>query len=142
MKLLRKLAKRLTALVAALVIVMAIAVGAFRLLLPQLPTYQEQIKAWAENVLGMPVEFSRMDARWGLQGPELTFFDALIGEAETQTGALVAAGEVRVGISLLALITSQQLSVDRVALVGTSLETERLAGIRQDIDDLGTLGDD
>ncbi|MEE8308755.1 MAG: hypothetical protein V3R81_15925, partial [Gammaproteobacteria bacterium] len=126
-KLIQKLAKRLTAVVAALVIVLAIAVGTFRLLLPQLPTYQEQIKAWAETALGMPVQFSRMDARWGLQGPELTFFDALIGKADTHTGALVAADEVRVGISLVALVTSRKLSVDRVTLVRTSLEAERLA---------------
>ncbi len=127
LKFLKSLAKRFAAVMAALVIVLAIAVGAFRLLLPQLPTYQEQIKGWAEGALGMPVQFSRMDARWGLQGPELTFFDALIGEADTQTGALVAADQVRVGISLVALIASQQVSVNRVTLVGTSLETERLA---------------
>lgn len=63
----------MAAVLAALIIVLAIAVGAFRLLLPQLPAYQGQIQAWAEGALGMPVQFSRMDARWGLQGPELTF---------------------------------------------------------------------
>ena len=127
LKLLRKLTKRAAAVVATLIIVLAIAVGAFRLLLPQLPVYQGQIQAWAEGALGMSVQFSRMDARWGLQGPELTFFDALIGEADTKTGALLAAGEVRVGVGLLALITSQTLSVDRVTLVDSGLEVERVA---------------
>jgi uncharacterized protein (TIGR02099 family) len=117
----------MAAVIAALIIVLAIAVGAFRLLLPQLPAYQGQIQAWAEGALGMPVRFSRMDARWGLQGPELTFFDALIGEADTQTGALLAAAEVRVGVGVLALITSQKLSVDRVTLVDSSLDVERVA---------------
>ena len=127
LKALRKLTKRAAAVVATLIIILAIAVGAFRLLLPQLPAYQGQIQAWAEEALGMPVQFARMDARWGLQGPELTFFDALIGEADTKTGALLAAGEVRVGVGLLALVASRTVSVDRVTLVDSSLEVERLA---------------
>ena len=59
---------------AAIVILLAIAVGLFRLFLPQLTEYQEEIKAWASEAIGMQVEFTGMDARWGLSGPELKFY--------------------------------------------------------------------
>ena len=68
-ELLRKLIKYLAYIGAALVIVLAIAVGIFRLMLPRLPEYQEDIKAWASAAIGMQVEFSGMNARWRLSGP-------------------------------------------------------------------------
>ena len=73
---LNKLIKGLAYFAAAMVIVLAIAVGIFRLMLPRLPEYQEEIKAWASNAIGMSVEFTGMNARWRLSGPELSFFGA------------------------------------------------------------------
>ena len=122
----KKLMKWLASTVAVLIILLAIAVGAFRLLLPKLPEYQAQIKVWAEEALGTPVRFSQLNARWGLQGPEVTFYDAGIGEAPTGGSALLSAEEVRVGISLLNLVFRRQLTVDRVTLSETVLELERL----------------
>jgi hypothetical protein len=75
-QLLQKLIKYLANIGAALVIVLAIAVGIFRLMLPQLPEYQEEIKGWASAAIGMQVEFSGMNARWRFSGPELSFFNA------------------------------------------------------------------
>ena len=75
-KLLQKLIKYLAYLGAALVIMLAVAVGIFRLMLPRLPEYQDEIKAWASAAIGIQVEFSAMNARWRLSGPELNFFDA------------------------------------------------------------------
>ena len=57
-KFLRQLIKYVAYIGAALVIVLAVAVGIFRLMLPQLPEYQEEIKAWASAAIGMQVEFS------------------------------------------------------------------------------------
>ncbi|MBT8099077.1 MAG: hypothetical protein KJO82_04975, partial [Gammaproteobacteria bacterium] len=61
---------------AGVVILLAIGVGLFRLFLPRLPQYQDEIKTWASAAIGMQVEFSGMDARWGLRGPELKFHGA------------------------------------------------------------------
>ena len=61
---------------ATILILMAVIVGLFRLFLPRLPEYQEEIKGWAGNAIGMEVEFSGMNARWALSGPELEFYDA------------------------------------------------------------------
>jgi uncharacterized protein YhdP len=44
---LQRLLKYLAYLAAGVVILLAVAVGLFRLLLPRLPEYQDEIKAWA-----------------------------------------------------------------------------------------------
>ena len=75
-KLLQRLIKFAAYTAAAIVILLAIAVGLFRLFLPRLPEYQEDIKAWASTAIGMEVQFSGMDARWGLSGPEVKFYNA------------------------------------------------------------------
>ena len=92
-KLLQKLIKYLAYLGAALVIVLAVAVGIFRLMLPRLPEYQEEIKAWASTAIGMQVNFSAMSARWRLSGPELNFFDAELANPGA-TESILAADEV------------------------------------------------
>ena len=70
---LRRLTKYIAYLAAVIVILLAIAVGLFRLFLPRVPEYQDEIKGWASAAIGMQVEFSGMDARWGLSAPELQF---------------------------------------------------------------------
>ena len=125
LKLVKMIVRQLATLAAVGVILLAIAVGAFRLLLPQLPAYERQIKGWAQDALGLTVEFSRLDARWGLQGPELTFFDAQVGGLENSQ--LLAVQRASVGVSLLRLITSRELLVDRLTLAGTDVLLERRA---------------
>lgn len=108
---------------AAVVILLAIALGLFRLFLPRLPEYQEEIKAWASTAIGMQVEFSGMDARWGLSGPEVEFFDT---ELVAETGRLIAADEVGVGIAVTQLLFDRRAVVDRVVVRGTTLEVRQL----------------
>ena len=121
----RRLTKIVVYFVATLVILLAIAVGLFRLFLPRLPEYQDDIKEWASAAIGMQVEFSAMDARWGLSGPELTFDDAeLIG---LDDGVLfVAAKEVGVGIDFLRLLADRTLVVDRLMIRDTSIDIRQL----------------
>lgn len=111
--------------VAALVILLAIAVGLFRLFLPRLPEYQDQIKGWASQAIGMQVEFSGMDARWGLRGPELQFYEAELLRVETGR-RVVAAEQVSVGVALMRLIADRKLVVDRVTVRETVVELRHL----------------
>ena len=111
--------------VAAVVILLAIGVGLFRLFLPRLPEYQDQIKDWASQAIGMQVEFSGMDARWGLRGPELQFYDAEL--LRTETGRrIVAAEQVSVGVALMRLLGDRKLVVDRVTVRETVVELRHL----------------
>lgn len=123
---LRKLVKAAAYAAAGIVILLAIAVGLFRLFLPRLPEYQDEIKAWASTAIGAEVEFSGMDARWGLRGPQLKFYDAELLRSDDQT-RLVAAGEVGIGVSLVRLLVDRTLVVDTVTVSDTSIELRRLA---------------
>lgn len=121
----RKLLKVLAYTAATLVILLAILVGLFRLFLPRLPEYQDDIEQWASNAIGMDVTFSGMNARWGLAGPEVEFYDTELIHRDTQTRA-IAADLVSVGISVSSLLFDQALLVDRVVIRETSIEIRQL----------------
>lgn len=126
-KFLRRLIKIVAYLAGGLVILLAIAVGLFRLFLPRLPEYQENIKAWASAAIGMTVEFSGMDARWGLSGPEIEFYDAELLSVDDMS-RFVAADEVSVGVGLMRLLIDRKFVVDRIAVRDTSIEIRQLGG--------------
>ena len=116
---LRSLFKFCAYFAAGVVILLAIAVGLFRLFLPRVPEYQDEIKAWASAAIGMQVEFSGMDARWGLSGPELEFYDAKLLRMDSGI-RLVAAEEVRVGVDFMRLLFEQAWVVDRLVIIDTT----------------------
>jgi uncharacterized protein (TIGR02099 family) len=110
---------------AGIVILLAIAVGLFRLFLPRLAEYQEDIKGWATTAIGMEVDFSGMDARWGLSGPELVFYDTELTQPGTEA-RLVAAEQVRVGVALTRLLFERKGVVDRIVIRESSVEVRQL----------------
>lgn len=118
---LRRLIKYLAYSAAVVVILLAIAVGLFRLFLPRVPEYQEEIKSRVSAAIGMQVEFSGMDARWGLSGPELEFYDAELIREDSGV-RIVAAEEVRVGVGLARLMFEQALVVDHLVVRDTSVD--------------------
>ncbi len=106
---------------AGIVILLAVAVGLFRLFLPRLTEYQEDIKGWATAAIGMQVEFTGMNARWRLTGPELNFYDAELSQAGA-ADSLIEAGEVTIGVGLTRLLLDRTLVVDRIVVRGTQLD--------------------
>lgn len=122
---LRKLIRGLAVGAACVVILAAVGVGAFRLVVAELPSYQGQVRAWAEEVLGLSVSFNRLDARWGLRGPELSFYDATVARPDEQTEPMIRAGEVTLGLSPVALFLDRRLAVNRLILDRTELTLER-----------------
>jgi len=119
--LLKKLTKFFAYTLATLVIVLAIGVGLFRLMLPRLPEYQDEIKGWASNAIGVNVEFSGMNARWRLRGPELSFFDAALSNPATGK-TILEANEVNIGVGLLRLVSDRELVVDRLSVSESALD--------------------
>lgn len=122
---LQRLLKFLAYVAACVVILLAIVVGLFRLFLPRVPEYQDEIKAWASTAIGMQVEFSGMDARWGLSGPELKFHNAELIRLDGGT-RIVAAEEVRVGVGFMRLLFEQRLVVDRLVVRDTGVTVRQL----------------
>lgn len=124
-ELLRKLIKAFGIGAAGLVIIAAIGIGAFRIVVAELPSYQGQVRSWAREVLGLSVEFSRLDARWGLRGPELSFYEASVARPGAETEPMISAAEVTLGLSPVALFLERRLEVDRLVLERTQLALER-----------------
>jgi uncharacterized protein YhdP len=122
---LQRLFKFFAYVAAAVVILLAVAVGLFRLFLPRLPEYQDEIKSWASAAIGMQVEFSGMDARWGLSGPQLEFYDAELLRGATMS-RVIAAGQVSVGVALMRLLVDRTLVVDRVIVRDSTVEVRQL----------------
>jgi uncharacterized protein (TIGR02099 family) len=125
-KILKRILKFFAYLAGGIVILLAIAVGLFRLFVPRLPEYQEDIKSWASAAIGMNVEFSDMDARWGLSGPEVEFFNAELIYPDSMT-RLVAADQVSIGVALTRLLIDRKAVVDRVLIRDTQLEVRQNA---------------
>lgn len=117
---LQQLIKAAAYLAATVVILLAIGVGLFRLMLPRLPEYQDQIKGWTSAAIGLQVEFLDMDARWRLRGPELTFRRAVLGR-QPDEAPLLRVEEVSVGVSLIRLLRDRELVADRVLFHGTEV---------------------
>ena len=124
-RLLQKLLAFMAYTAAAVLILLAIVVGLFRLFLPRLPEYQDEIKGWASDAIGMEVEFSGMNARWGLSGPELEFYDAELVRPESQKRVL-AAERVGIGISVSSLVLDRTFVVDHLLVYDTTIEVRQL----------------
>ncbi len=123
--LIQRLLRYAAYLVATVVILLAIALGLFRMFLPRLPEYQDDIKAWASTAIGLDVQFSGMDARWGLRGPEVEFYNAELVSPESGL-TIIAAEEVGVGIALSRIVNDRKAVVDRIFVRNSTLEVRRL----------------
>jgi len=69
----------------------------------------------------MQVEFSGMNARWRLSGPEVNFYNAEILRPDG-SGSLLDVDELTVGVGLMRLLVDRELVVDRVVISDTSLD--------------------
>ena len=109
---------------ATVIILLAVLVGLFRLLLPQLPEYQLEIQQRISDAAGVDVRFGGLDARWRFSGPELLFRDVVIAE-RGRSEPLLEAGETVIGAGFLALIRDRKLSVNRIVVRDSRIEIER-----------------
>ena len=128
MGLLRKLARitLLTLLSGAAFVVLAM-VG-FKLLVRQLPDYQDEIQAWVIAELGLELDYTQLDAAWGWRGPELAFRDVRV-RAAGDAAPFLTASTASVGFKtvdlLFRLATGRKLGADRLTFDGTELTLVR-----------------
>ena len=120
----RKRSKRLAIIGGIAVVLVGLGFGSFRVLVTNLPSYQDDLQAWVNESLGLTLDFSRVDARWALRGPELTFHDARVG-ANDQAQPFLTARAVRVGLSpvrlLAQLVLRREPGIDRLTFDGIEL---------------------
>ncbi len=110
--------------VAAVVILLAVVLGLFRVMLPQVPAYHQQIEGWASRAIGLPVRIDRIDARWGLGGPELYFSGARVLSPDGGL-PLIEADTGSVSISVLGWLRNREIRPDQVTLDRTRLKILR-----------------
>lgn len=123
--LVRKLVRGFAVAVATGLILLAMSAGVLRLVVIQLPSYQGQVWEWVRTELGISLEFSRMDARWSLLGPEFSFREATVSRVGGEANPIVSAVEAVITLSPAALISERRLVVNRLTLEGSSLRLER-----------------
>lgn len=122
---LRKLVRALLTAAAVLVIVVALGVGGLRIVMTQLPSYQEQITRAVADTLDLDLSFDAMDVRFGLRGPELTFHELDLS-AEGEDEPFLVAVRAAVVLDAWALLTEREIRP-----VGLAFDGARLALVRQ-----------
>ena len=110
---------------AVAVILLAMSAGVLRLVVIQLPSYQGEIWEWVQTELGVNLDFSQLDARWSLLGPEFNFRDATLSRTGDEANPLMRAAEASITLSAPALIGERRLEVTRLTLEGSELRLER-----------------
>jgi uncharacterized protein (TIGR02099 family) len=108
---------------AAAVLLLGLATGLFRLLVPTLPQYEHEIEAWASDALNVPVTLGGYDLRWSLTGPQLVFFDADLWTPDRSERLLHADGGA-VRVRLLDLLRGR-LRPSSLVLRGAEIGIER-----------------
>jgi uncharacterized protein (TIGR02099 family) len=114
----------LSYLTAAAIILLALAVGVLRLLLPLAPEYQQQIRQQVVAATGYQLEFQRISASWPLAGPALSFYDVSL-TAPGGAAPLLRARELSAGVSLWRMLRDRQVAIARVHVEGSSTEVLR-----------------
>lgn len=120
----RRAWKWLAGIFAGIAIVLALLVGAFRIAVTQTPDYRQPIADWASGLLGLPVDIERLDARFGLGGPELVFAQATVFSAD-RSEALFSASEATLSLDVSELLFGWRLAADAFTLNGLTLEVDR-----------------
>ena len=113
---LRRLWRWLAGAVAALALLAALGIGAFRLAIELLPGYQLQIADQIRAATGLRLEFDSLNARIGRYGPEIQFSGARVLPASGDQ-PLVSAESGRASLAIGRSLWYRRIEVGRVVLV-------------------------
>ncbi len=113
---LRRLWRWVAGTAAALALLAALGVGAFRLAIELLPGYQQQVAEQVRAATGLRLEFDSLNARIGRYGPEIHFSGARVLPASGDQ-PLVSAESGRVSLAIGRSLLNRRIEVGRVVLV-------------------------
>jgi uncharacterized protein (TIGR02099 family) len=112
------------AVVAGLLILAALALGALRLAIARVPDNAARIEAWVEQQTDLRIEYRSIDARLRWFGPEIVLGGVRVLE-RNGTEALLLAREGSVGLDLWSLFRTGELVAGRVRFAGPTLTVVR-----------------
>ena len=114
------------AVVAGLLILAALALGALRLAIARVPENAARIQAWVEQQTDLRIEYDSIDARLRRFGPEIVLRGVRVLERDGSE-ALLVAREGSVGLDLWSLFRTGELVAGRVRFTGPRLTLVRFA---------------
>ncbi len=114
------------AVVAGLLILAALALGALRLAIARVPDNAARIQAWVERQTDLRIEYDSIDARLQWFGPEIVLRGVRVLERDGSE-ALLLAREGSVGLDLWSLFRTGELVAGRVRFTGPTLTVVRFA---------------
>ncbi len=110
---------------AVLVILAALLLGALRLLVAQVPEHADRVQAWIEQQTRLRIEYRGLDARLRWFGPEVVLRGVRVLDRDG-TQALFETREGAVGLDLWNFFRTGQLVAGRVRFVGPDITVVRL----------------
>lgn len=134
----RRVVRWLAGIAAALVIVLALALGALRVLLTHVPDYRNQIQAWVNDTTHLDVRFRELDARWRFFGPEI-YITAVEVYAPHGGPLLAEARAASVGFDFWRALLHAELLPGRLRLIEPEIGLVRTADGRIEIEGQAAL---
>jgi len=110
---------------AGLVILAALALGALRFALAQLPDNAARIQGWIERQTNLRLEFATIDARMRWWGPEVVLRDVRVLDRDVDQ-ALFATREANVSLDAWSLFRTGELVAGRIRFIGPAVTVVRL----------------
>jgi len=120
----RRIWKWTAGLFAGVAILLALLVGAFRIVVAHAPDYRQPIADWASGLIGLPVEIDQLDVRFGLGGPELVFRGATILSAD-RSEPLFSAGRASLSLDVTRLLFRWRVTADTFTVDGLQIDVAR-----------------
>ncbi|VAW81344.1 hypothetical protein MNBD_GAMMA13-624, partial [hydrothermal vent metagenome] len=106
---------------ASVVVLLAIALSAARLLLPGMPEYRMQIEQLATKLVGQPVSIGSLDASWQGLSPALELKDVVIQTPQLSVDSLVL-NKVQVALDVGASLLTRSWQTAGVRIIGVELD--------------------
>jgi len=110
---------------AAILIMAALVLGALRFAITQLPERSARVQSWIERQTNMRLEFADMDARLRWWGPEVVLREVRVLDRDA-TQALFETREATVSLDVWSLFRTGELIAGRVSFVGPAVTVVRL----------------
>ena len=120
MPIIRKFIRVVLQFFAGLVIFLALLVGFARLLLPEVASLTDDIKAGVRAATGFAIEFNGISVGASLYGPELRLTDVTLYRADGDE--LIRAEKVAVSVDVPDSLLNRTLDPGRILVQGTELD--------------------
>lgn len=108
---------------AALVVSIAVALSAARILLPQMSAYKQELESVSAHYLNKPVQIGTLNATWQGMSPVLRLQQVVV-EDERLPGGRLAVAEVQVVFDILDSLRKLQWRMAGIELIGLQLQVE------------------